>query len=165
MRMHPAYRSGSTTLGFMPALVSLVIAGFVTIVFGWVTPTFIDLSGNRVVANQMVNHVLLGVAAAGYVAWILAVARGWTSTATGAGFVLTAHALILRIVVEWPQSLVQVPLAEATPPEPYLTVLLVGRTAGFVIFVLGLGFVVAAVIAERALRRGAPPWIVPPQGR
>lgn len=162
MRTHPARWGSTTTLGFVPALVSLVIANWMHHVFGWVWLLTIQFPGNLVMVNQTANAWLLGVAAAAYTIWILALARGWITAATGGGFVIAAHALILRIVVELPQSILQIPLAEALPPEPYATVLPLARAFGLVAFVAGLAFVAAAVLSERRLRRMGTDWAFPP---
>ena len=162
MRTHPARWGATTTLSFVPALVSLWIANYLFILLGVGWLLNLHWHGDICIANQVANTWCLGVAAAAYTVWILAVARQWVTVATGGGFVVLAHGLILRIVVEFPQCMAQITLSETLPPEPYATVLPLGRTFGLVAVVAGLGFVVAAVIAERRLRRMAPAWAVTP---
>lgn len=155
MRTHPARWGATTTLGFVPALVSLWLASYLHLLLGTAWMLQIRWFGAWHLEHQFLNTWLLAVAAAAYTAWIFAVARHWITTATGGGLVVMAHGLILRIVVEFPASVVQTPLSGARPPEPYATLLPWGRAFGLVAFVAGLGFVVAAVIAERRWATGA----------
>ena len=158
MRTHPARWGAETNLGFVPALVSLWAASWLhsLLAVGWILQ--LRCPGSCRMANQVANTWLLGLAAAVYTLWIFAVARRWITTATAGGFVIAAHGLILRTVVEFPQSVAQITLSERQPPEPYATVLVWGRLLGLVAYVVGLGFVLAAVVAERRLRRGVPAW-------
>lgn len=159
MRTHPARWGATTTLSFVPALVSLWAANWILnlMVSGWLLG--LRTHGDLRYANPYANVWLLGVAAAAYTVWIFAVSRRWITTATGGGFVVAAHGLILRIIVEVPQSMAQITLSERLPPEPYATVLPLGRTFGLVAYVAGLAFVLAAVLAERRLWRETPPWV------
>jgi hypothetical protein len=155
MRTHPARWAATTDLAFVPALVSLWAANWLHVNLGVVWMLQLRWYGDWRIAHQVANTWMLGVAAAAYTVWILAVARQWVSTATGGGFVIAAHGLILRIVVELPQSVTQTALSEVRPPEPYATLLPWGRAFGLVAFVMGLGFVAAAVFSERLWRRSA----------
>ncbi len=162
MRIHPARHGATAALAFVPALVSLWAANWFHILLGSYSLLMLRHYGSWMRANQVANTVLLGVVALAYTVWIFAVARRWVTMATGSGFVIAAHGLILRLVVELPQSLIQITLAETPPPEPYHTTLVLGRAFGLVAYVMGLGFVAAAVVAERRLQPHTPWWAAPP---
>jgi hypothetical protein len=154
--------AGSTTsLGFAPALVMLVLAGYVLDLFWWTGLMFWRLPGPIGLTNLLGNAWLVGTVVVCYVAWVLALARQWVTGATGAGFAVAASGLFLRIVVELPSSIAQVSLAEMQPPQPYATVLPLGRDLGLIAVVFGLACVLAACVAERRLRRSGPPWAHP----
>jgi len=158
----PFALSGATTsLGFVPGLVLLVLAGYVHHLFGWVWIMYLRFPGAHVPPNQWANVWLLLVVAAAFTLWILALARGWVTGATGGGFPIAGSALVLRFVVELPQSLAQTPLAEVRPPEPYASTLVLGRGLGIVAIAFGLACVLAACLSERRLRRSGPAWTLP----
>lgn len=162
VRKHsPAIRGATTSLGFAPALVIVLLADYLftrlsaagLMMLSGAEPFF---AGNTIANNRM----LAGLAAA-YLLWILALARGWVTAATGGGFVIAGTGLCLRVVVEMPALAAQVPLARMRPPEPYATSLVFARDLGLIAFAFGLACVLAACMSERRLRRAGPVWTLP----
>lgn len=156
-----AILGATTSLGFVPGLVLLAVAGklFIDMSAGWMMGWHIR--GTYVFANQYLNVGLLGIVALAYLAWVLALARGWVTGATGGGFAVAAVGVFLRSVAEMPHLIAQVPLAESPPPEPFATVLPLARGLGLVAVVFGLACVLAACLSERRLRRSGPAWTLP----
>ena len=161
VRTPSALQGSTTSLGFAPALVFLIVAGFLHALLGIHEILHIRLSQPILYANTIANTWLLGGLAAAYGVWILGITRGWVTPATGGGFAIAGAGLILRIVVELPQVINQIPLAAMRPPEPYGTVLPLARGFGIVAFAFGLACVAAAWLSEWHFRRSGPGWTLP----
>ncbi len=161
VRTPPALQGSTTSLGFVPALVVLLLANYL-----YTRLTAMGLMMMRIhqpfqAENAIANAWMLGALAAIYLVWILAVARLWVTAGTGGGFVVAGAALSLRSVAEMPALAVQTPLAEMYPPDPYGTVLPLARGLGLVAYAFGIACVVAACLSERRLRRSGPRWTLP----
>ncbi len=161
MRTPPTLQESTTSLGFAPALVVLATAGVLHAVLGIHEIGSLHLGRPILFANTIANTWMLGALAAAYVLWLLAVTRRGVTAATGGGFAVAGAGLVLRIVVELPQVLAQIPLGAMHPPEPFGTVLPLARGFGLVAFAFGLACVAAACTSERLLRRSGPPWTLP----
>jgi hypothetical protein len=103
--------------------------------------------------------VLLLVA---YLTWLVLYLRSDVTPATGSGLPLSAYGLSLRLLADMQEFFLPEYGREHLPDEPVFGVLDAARGLGFIAFVAGLSFVVAACLAERRLRREAPDWAIPP---
>jgi len=156
-----AILGATTSLGFVPALVMLVATGFLHGLLGIHEFGCLRLGRPVLAANLVATSWMLGVLAAAYLVWLVGVARRKVTAATGGGFAVAAAGLLLRVIVEMPQVVNQVPLALAPPPEPYGTWLALARGFGIVAVAFGLACVLAACLSERNLRRSGPAWTLP----
>ena len=157
----PAIRGAETTLGILPGLYFLLAAQFLFNHLA-LAPLLIMRGGRAwVLGNASANGLMLGLVAVAWLVWIFARARQWVTAATGAGFVIAATGIIVRIVAEMPHLMAQMPLEQLPPPEPYGSSLALARGLGLVAFAFGLACVLAACLAERRLRRSGPTWTLP----
>ena len=96
------------------------------------------------------------------VLWSLAVARGWASSATGAGLVLAGYAVAARAFGEFFPSLVSQPIQTGFAGDPIVDLTLAVRSLGSLAFVFGLACTAAEYSPRSRVRRRAPSWVIPP---
>jgi len=147
-RIHPRY----TETGFgLPLFFVVAPAAFLAILHPFVLVTFGVVPDNA--AQVALNHVLLGLLGAMYIAWALALSRRWVDEVSGAGFALMGFALAARVYCEFvlvlPGDFVGFEHANLGPQVRAF------RAATLFGYAFGLASIVSSVWAARR-RRGGP---------
>lgn len=126
-------------------------AAITGIVYSHHLATFAYVAENQ--AHVDLNFALLGGLGALYVAWALALSRGWVDETSGVGFALMGYAVAARVYCEFlvifPNRFVDF----ATDPTGLGTSVRTVRAAALFAYAFGLATIAAAVWADRRERR------------
>lgn len=137
-------------LGTGPAFTGVLVLVSVTLV--GVGYAFVPCAFSQNWRHLLLCLWLLPLLPALYLAWTVLYVRGAVSASTGAGFLLAACAMSLRVLLESVLSFHDWPLASMPLDSDLPATIALARAVSWVGLAFGIASVITACLAERRLR-------------